>query len=193
MTQAASWARSWLIRCYRWGMLGGVVGLIVAVVIVGEQRGRVPVVVTHLDEADHIALRGGVIALLVTRIRTSDCDSKTRRWLWQPMTPGTPENEPKRWRLLQESAPPPMQVGVTTTYEVDVPVPSDITAGQWYFRSEARDTCAWGSQLLGVIVGTQPRVSVDVPIQVRDPSPENPNRLVIPSVATNIEIQGKKQ
>ncbi len=158
MTRAIATIRSsWLvvlIACILGG--GGGFGMVV-------RLAQAPAVaLVGVREADGLAVVNGALEIQLTIIRTHQCDAHVERWMWQPTNAVYRYGRPiRRWVNLPSTANPPTPLNVEVTYIVSIPLPSNVTIGDWFYWSRAYDNCP-----LVPALQVEPRESPDVPVRV---------------------------
>lgn len=131
---------------------------------------RPAIIVTSVQEADGIAIRGGWMELNVSITRGRLCATTVDRWLWRDTEKG------RTWVPLPLVASPPTEIGVLTSYQVWLPVPGNIPTGRWHYLSRSYDDCT-ASWLSAKTV----RESPDVPVMIIDPTAREPAQIVVPA------------
>lgn len=125
-----------------------------------------PVIVYDTYEEDAMAVSGGYLSLIVTKIDNSPCMTGVARWLWRfdPLDP-LPDLDPRKRRVWKEiiSTPhSPPTVGKVTTYRLLVPLPEGLEPDDWYYQGQAIDTCVGP-------LGGGPRFSKSFKIRIEAP------------------------
>lgn len=125
-----------------------------------------PVVVFDSFEEDAVAVSGGQLDLVSTKIDNIPCLTTVARWLWRfdPADPLPDDDIRKRkeWREVSSTPHAPPMVGKVTTYRLVVPLPEHIEPGDWHYQGQAIDTCTGP-------LGGGPRFSKTIPVRI-DPA-----------------------
>ena len=128
---------------------------------------RPVIVLQSLREIDGLAFRGGFLDFRFVLIRNRVCDARVERWLWR-MEPD--EDEPgtviPHYVPMPQTANPPTPVGVQTKYQLSLPVPANIAAGDWNYFSRTHDDCdnVWNPNQ------SKFRDSPNVPVRITEPN-----------------------
>lgn len=172
--RAPAWAL-FLLFCAL-GALGG----FGCVYMVGRQA---PITLVNVHEADGVALRNGALDVRLTLVRTRTCDAHVDRWLWH--TDGERDDAGelvRRWVPLPATTNPPTPLGVEVSYILSLPLPANVTPGEWFYWSRTYDGCP-----LLPLLASPARESPNVPVLVTEadtppPGPKVPEVLLPLSV-----------
>lgn len=142
-------------------------GSIASTVGVGVVASRPPLVLLDIHEVDSVAVVGGSLDLMLTLIRSRDCDATVQRWLWEP-TKYLDRNGKvvRRYVSLPAAANPPTPLGEETTYILSLPMPSNVHPGKWFYWSRTYDGC-W---LIPSLTPTS-RTSPNTLVTITEPPP----------------------
>ena len=128
-----------------------------------------PLTLVGVREADGISVVNGALEIQLSIIRTLQCDAHVERWMWQNTERFDRRGKPiRRWVNLPSVANPPTELDVEVTYIISIPMPSNITPGNWFYWSRSYDNCP-----LVPALTPKPRESPDVPVLVVD-QPKGP-------------------
>lgn len=134
---------------------------------------QAPIQLLEVREVDGVAIVGRRLDLYFRLVKHADCDARVSRWLWEwAMVDG--EFVKRKIPLVMPPVNPIIPVGKETSYILSVPIPPDLRPGQYFYESETRDGCGWGSKLLPESVRQSPSVAV----YLTDPSPADPPEVV---------------
>jgi hypothetical protein len=156
------------------GLLGAIFYAVVTHVFAAP-----PIRMLSMSEQDSVAVRGGVIELLVHRKASKICPVHTDRVLWQwrdgPDHKKIPYIVPLPFRstaIVPDGA---------DIFVVSVDVPGNIERGDWFYVARSEYDCAWFPNWFGGdALQTQP-----IPIKVVDPTPSsNPKVIMTPAPLT---------
>lgn len=134
---------------------------------------KAPIQVLEIREVDGVAIAGRRLDLYFRLVKRADCNARVYRWLWSwAMVEG--EFVKKKVPIVMEPVNPIIPVGVETSYILSIPVPQDLQPGHYFYESETRDGCGWGSRFLPESV----RYSPPIPVYLADPSPMDPPQVI---------------
>ncbi len=133
-------------------------GLVVGTALASYSHRTAPVVITGMHEADGIALRGGMIDLVMTTDRSRFCPSETQRYLWR-WTEIEGEQTRQFVPLVQTAAPPGSGSGRVM---LSIPVPLPVAPGEWFYRAITIERCSWLPAPLRPYVWRTPDVAVRI-------------------------------
>ena len=162
MTRAITSIRSiwpaFIVACF----LGGIGGFGMVLRLANSP----PITLVGVKEADGLAVVNGNLEIQLTIVRSHQCDAHVERWMWQPTGQLDRYGRPiRRWVNLPSTANPPTPLGVEVTYLVSIPLPANVTIGDWFYWSRTFDNCPLVPALQG-----EPRESPDVPVKVTEVS-----------------------
>ena len=132
---------------------------------------RSPVTLADVHLVHSVVYRGKALVLDFTLTRSILCDSKVDRWLYK----FTPEGK-RYWVGLPARANPPTPLGVPVSYQLALPVPSEVGAGDWFYFSRSWDECPGP---FGLVYRTT-RDSGSVPVVIVDPTDSVPMEIITP-------------
>ena len=130
---------------------------------------RSPVSLADVHLVDAVVYRGKAIVLDFTLTRSILCDSKVDRWLWRNDDSGRPQ-----WVGLPSRSNPPTPLGIPVRYQLALPVPAEVTAGNWFYFSRSWDECPGP---YGLTFRTT-RDSGNIPIEIADPPATAPMEII---------------
>ena len=126
------------------------------------------VIAQDMHEVDKVVARGGWIRLHVRFLKNADCQADVHRFLWQ--WTGAENKSDRRWVPLGSAPAPPSTFG-ENSFELDLPLPSNIDPGIWYYRGETRRECNFMAKLGGIghLFQNLPHDTDDILVPVVDP------------------------
>ena len=137
------------------------------VVGVGVVASRPPLTLFDIHEIDSLAVREGSLDMVLTLIRTRECDGNVQRWLWENTAYLDRRGKPvRRYVALAPAANPPTPLGEEVTYILSIPLPSNVHPGKWFYWSRTYDGCS----LIPALSPT-PRTSPNILVTVIEPAP----------------------
>ena len=132
---------------------------------------RSPVTLKDVHLVNSVVYRGKALVLDFTLTRSMLCDSKVDRWLWRHDEQGDPH-----WVGLPARANPPTLLNVPVHYQLALPVPTEVTGGDWFYFSRSWDECPGP---FGLVYRTI-RDSGNVAVKIVDPPQSAPMQIITP-------------
>ena len=132
---------------------------------------RSPVALKDVHLVNSVVHRGKALVLDFTLTRSILCDSKVDRWMWTKTATGEPH-----WVGLPARANPPTPLGIPVRYQLALPLPAEVYAGDWFYFSRSWDECPGP---FGLVYRTT-RDSGNVPVTIVDPPQTAPLEIITP-------------